>query len=50
MTNLEASNRLISLSTELDSIFLTKKEQFVTKIRTNNVFLLQNIQKLGWQG
>ncbi len=50
VANLEASERLISLSTELDSIFPTKKEKFVIEIGSNDGFLLQNMQKLGWQG
>ena len=49
VTNLEASNRLISLSTELNDIFLEKEEKFVIEIGSNDGFLLKNMKNLGWQ-
>ncbi len=49
VTNPEASNRLISLSTELNDIFSEKKEKFVIEIGSNDGFLLKNMKNLGWQ-
>ena len=49
VTNHEASNRLISLSTELNDIFPEKKEKFVIEIVSNDGFLLKNMKNLDWQ-
>ena len=49
VTNHEASNRLISLSTELNDIFPEKKEKFVIEIGSNDGFLLKNMKNLDWQ-
>ena len=49
VTNPEASNRLISLSTELNDIFPEKKEKFVIEIGSNDGFLLKNMKNLDWQ-
>ena len=49
VTNPEASNRLISLSTELNDIFPERKEKFVIEIGSNDGFLLKNMKNLDWQ-
>jgi hypothetical protein len=49
VTNLEASNRLIQLSSQLDDIFLGQEKKFLIEIGSNDGFLLKNMKNLGWQ-
>lgn len=49
VTNLEASNRLKTLSCELNDIYPEIENKFVVEIGSNDGFLLQNMKNLGWQ-